>query len=51
MTAKYIAEHLGRGDLGVVRAIFFKSLRLQIVLSAVTTSAGLLILFIWGDPQ
>jgi O-antigen/teichoic acid export membrane protein len=51
MASKFIAEHLGRGENGVVRAIFFFALRLQIVLSSLVTGLGLTAFLVWGDPQ
>jgi O-antigen/teichoic acid export membrane protein len=51
MTVKYMAEHLGRDEHHIVRAIFFRSLRLQAILSVVATAIAVGVLLIWGDPR
>src|SRR5689334_11127753 len=49
-TGKFMAEYLGKGELGIARAIFQHSLRLQIASATLITSAALTILLVFGDP-
>ncbi len=51
VVAKFIAEHLGRGERGVVRAVFFRCLHLQIFLATCITAVALGIVVVWGDPR
>src|ERR1044071_4031364 len=44
-TRKYMAEYLGRGDQGTARAIFFATLRLQLLVSALVTAGGLALVY------
>ena len=51
VAAKYIAEHIGRGERGVVRAVFFRCFKLQILLATCITAVALGIVLFWGDPH
>ncbi len=48
-TRKYMAEYLNRGQGGVARAIFFATLRIQLLLTCVVTAAGLVLVFTVSD--
>ena len=48
---KYMAEYLGRGEPGVARAVFFKTFRLQALLSLVITVATLAFYYVFGERQ
>jgi O-antigen/teichoic acid export membrane protein len=47
---KYMAEYLGRGDGGTARAIFFATFRLQALIAAAVTGAGLILVYTVSDP-
>lgn len=50
-TAKYMAEFIGRSEQGIARAIFFFTLRLQILLSLSLTVVGLIVVHLAVDPS
>jgi O-antigen/teichoic acid export membrane protein len=50
VTTKYMAEYLNRGETGISRAIFERTLSLQISAALVITTLGELIVFSAGDP-
>ena len=52
MTArKYMAEYINRGELGLARAIYGATLRLQFWIAAAITAAALLLVVLFGDPR
>ncbi len=42
---KYMGRYLGRGELGVARAIFFATLRVQMILACIIAAIGWVIVF------
>jgi O-antigen/teichoic acid export membrane protein len=50
-THKYMAEYLGRGDVGLARTIFYKTFGLQALAATLVTGSGVAAAVIWGDPQ
>ena len=50
-TSKYMGEYLGRGELGIARAMFFLTLRLQTILAVCLTALGLSAVFLIADPS
>lgn len=50
-TRKYMAEYYGRGELGVVRTVFYTTLRLQMALAVVVTLAGLTAAALYADRE
>jgi O-antigen/teichoic acid export membrane protein len=51
VTHKYMAEYLGRGEGGIVRSIFYRTLRAQVITAVVITLAGEIAVFTISDPQ
>jgi O-antigen/teichoic acid export membrane protein len=51
VTHKYMAEYLGRGEGGIVRSIFYRTLRAQILTGLAVVLAGEFVVFSFGDPQ
>jgi O-antigen/teichoic acid export membrane protein len=49
-TGKYMAEFLGRGDLGVARAVFFATLRAQAIIAMCIAGIGGTLVFTMSDP-
>lgn len=47
---KYVAEYLGRGELGLVRQIVKRLLRLQFLTALAITGGGLVVVWLFGDP-
>src|SRR5437660_6026373 len=39
-TRKYMSEYFGRGQMGVVRTVFYRTLRLQVLIAGVITAAS-----------
>jgi len=50
VTTKYMAEYLNRGETGIARAIFERTLTLQISAALVITALGELLVIFTGDP-
>jgi O-antigen/teichoic acid export membrane protein len=50
-TRKYMSEYFGRGQMGVARAVFYRTLRLQVCIAAAITIASLVLTWFFGDPQ
>jgi O-antigen/teichoic acid export membrane protein len=50
-TRKYMSEYFGRGQLGIAKTVFYRTLRLQTLMAAVITFAGLLGIWFFGDQQ
>jgi O-antigen/teichoic acid export membrane protein len=50
-TRKYMSEYSGRGQMGVAKAVFYRTLRLQACIAAVITLASLLLTWFFGDRQ
>ena len=50
-TRKYMSEYFGRGQMGVAKTVFYQTLRLQTLMAAVITFAGLLGIWFLGDRQ
>lgn len=48
-TRKYIGEYFGRGQMGLVRTVFYSTLRIQVMTAALITCAALLFVWLWGD--
>jgi O-antigen/teichoic acid export membrane protein len=49
-TRKYVAEYLGKGELGVARGILGATLKLQIAVAGLITLAAVLGVHFFGDP-
>jgi O-antigen/teichoic acid export membrane protein len=50
-TRKYMSEYFGRGQMGVARAVFHRTLRFQTFIAAVITIASLVMIWFFGDRQ
>lgn len=50
-TRKYISEYFGRGQIGFAKTIFYKTLLLQTLMAAVIVTAGLVVIWYFGDRQ
>ena len=50
-TRKYMSEYFGRGQIGLAKTVFYHTLRLQTLIAAVVTCAGLLLIWFFGDRQ
>src|ERR1700719_2522619 len=50
-TRKYISEYFGRGQIGFAKTTFYKTLQLQTLMAAVIVSAGLVVIWCFGDRQ
>lgn len=50
-TRKYMSEYFGRGELGVVRTVFYRTLRLQAFVAAAITAGALLCVWGFGDRE
>ena len=50
-TRKYMSEYFGRGQMGIARTVFYRTLRLQICLAAAITLASLILAWFFGDRQ
>ena len=49
-TRKYMAEYIGTGEAGIVRAIFFATLRLQTLFALFITGTSFVAVVLFGDP-
>jgi O-antigen/teichoic acid export membrane protein len=50
-TRKYMSEYFGRGQMGIVRTVFYRTLRLQIIIAALITLTSLGLIWAFGDGQ
>ena len=50
-TRKYISEYFGRGQVGVAKTVFYRTLRLQTLISAAISFAGLLVVWFFAERQ
>jgi len=50
-TRKYMAEYWGRGELGVSRAVFHFTIRIQTIFAVVITLAGVVTVVTFAHPQ
>ena len=50
-TRKYMSEYFGRGQMGVARAVFYRTLRFQTCIAALITLASLVLIWFFGDRQ
>jgi O-antigen/teichoic acid export membrane protein len=50
-TRKYMSEYFGRGQIGVAKTVLYQTLRLQTLMAAIITFAGLLGIWFFGDRQ
>jgi O-antigen/teichoic acid export membrane protein len=50
-TRKYMSEYFGRGQIGIAKTVFYRTLRLQTFMAAAITFAGLLAIWFFGDRQ
>jgi len=48
-TRKYMSEYFGRGEMGTAKTVLYRTLRLQTLLAAVITFAGLLAIWFFAD--
>ena len=48
---KFMAEYLARGEAGIARSIFYRTLRSQIVTAVATALGGEVIVLAFGDPR
>jgi O-antigen/teichoic acid export membrane protein len=50
-TRKYMSEYFGRGQIGIAKTVFYRTLRLQTLISAVISLAGLAIVWFFAERQ
>src|SRR5438093_9043363 len=50
-TYKYMAEHFGRGELSAARAIFFATLRIQVLLATALTIGAIAVAWLGAGPE
>jgi O-antigen/teichoic acid export membrane protein len=50
-TRKYMSEYFGRGQMGIARTVFYKTLRLQTGIAAVAAIFSLVVIWFFGDHQ
>jgi len=50
-TRKYMSEYFGRGQMGIARTVFYKTLRLQTVIAAVAMVTSLVLIWFFGDHR
>jgi O-antigen/teichoic acid export membrane protein len=50
-TRKYMSEFLGRGESGIAKAVFFRTLGFQFTLAILITASSLVAVFTSADPQ
>jgi O-antigen/teichoic acid export membrane protein len=50
-TRKYMSEYFGRGQMGIARAVFYRTLLLQTCIAAAITLASLVLTWFFGDRQ
>ena len=50
-TRKYMSEYFGRGQMGIAKAVFYRTLRLQTCIAAAITAAGLVLVWFFGDRE
>src|SRR5580704_5391903 len=50
-TRKYMSEYFGRGEMGIARTVFYRTLRLQTYFAAVITIGSLALVCLFGDSQ
>jgi len=50
-TRKYMSEYFGRGQMGIARAVFYRTLRFQTCIAALITLASLVLTWFFGDRQ
>jgi O-antigen/teichoic acid export membrane protein len=50
-TRKYMSEYFGRGEMGIARTVFYRTLRLQTYFAAVVTTTSLVLVWFFGDLQ
>ncbi|HLJ22581.1 MAG TPA: polysaccharide biosynthesis C-terminal domain-containing protein [Candidatus Acidoferrales bacterium] len=48
-TRKYMSEYFGRGQMGIAKTVFYRTLRLQAAMAAAATAAGLAWVWFLGD--
>jgi len=51
VTRKYMSEYFGRGQMGIARTVFYKTLRLQTYIAALITVSSLALVWFFGDPH
>jgi O-antigen/teichoic acid export membrane protein len=50
-TRKYMSEYSGRGQMGIARTVFYKTLRLQTGIAAVAAISSLFVIWFFGDHR
>jgi O-antigen/teichoic acid export membrane protein len=50
-TRKYMSEYFGRGQMGIARTVFYRTLRMQTCIAAVITVVSLFFIWFFGDPR
>ena len=50
-TRKYMSEYFGRGQIGIAKTVFYRTLGLQTLMAAVVSSAGLLAIWFFAERQ
>jgi O-antigen/teichoic acid export membrane protein len=50
-TRKYISEYFGRGQMGIAKTVFYRTLRLQTLIAALISVAGLVVIWFFADRQ
>jgi O-antigen/teichoic acid export membrane protein len=50
-TRKYMSEYFGRGQMGVVRTVFNKTLRAQAIFAAIVTLVGFVLIVVFVDRE
>ena len=48
-TRKYMSEYFGRNEMGIAKTVLYRTLRLQTLMAAVITFAGLLAIWFFAD--
>lgn len=50
-TRKYMSEYFGRGQMGIARTVFYKTLRLQTAIAAIAAIFSLVVVWFFGDHR
>ena len=48
-TRKYMSEYFGRGQIGIAKTVFYRTLRLQTFIAAVISLAGLVVVWFFAE--
>ena len=50
-TRKYMSEYFGRGQIGIAKTVFYRTLRLQTLIAAVISLAGLVVVWFFAERE